>query len=153
MGVEMIRTVWLAAFCLAGLGGLCATKVTASISPLDDGATDPAMVSATVIPDTLTLADQVDLTGLRPTAEITLAQSMDPLAVRPIKAGRLPSHGQQRQINTRAKLVAALPKPSTKSRISKNDKLSKLAGELKKCPETSGLGALIMSLTGTSHCS
>jgi hypothetical protein len=153
MGVEMIRTVWLAAICLAGLGGLCASKVTASISPPGDGATDPAVVSATVIPDTLTPADQVDLTGLRPTAEITLAQSTDPLVVRPIRTGRPPSRGLRRQINTRATLVAALPKPRAKSRISKNDKFPRLAGELKKCPETSGLGALIMSLTGTSHCS
>ena len=148
----MIRTVWLAAFCLAGLGGLCASKVTASISRPEDGIGDSAMVSADVVPDTLTAADRIDLTGLRPTAETTLAPPLDPVVIRPIKAKRTLASGLRRQAKTKAKVIAVLPKPWLKFRISRNGKPPKLAGDFKKCPEADSLDAHIMSLTGTSHC-
>lgn len=149
----MIRTVWLAAFCLAGLGGLCASRVTASISPSETGIADPAIISAGVVPDTLTAADKADLTGLRPTAEATLAQPTAPVVMRPVKARTLiPSRGLQRQASTKAKMIAVPPRPRPKLRISRNGKTSKAADQT-KCAATNNLGALIMSLTGTSDCS
>jgi hypothetical protein len=153
MRVEMIRTVWLAAFCLAGLGGLYASRVTASISPPETGAADPATISSRVVPDTLTAADKLDLTGLRPTAEATLARPTAPIVVRPVKVRTMiPSHGQQRQTCAKAKMIAAIPRPRPKFRISRNGKTPK-AGDQAKCATANSLGALIMSLTGAPHCS
>lgn len=150
----MIRTVWLAAICLAGIGGLYAGKVTASISPSDGGVVDPAMISAGVVPDTLTAADKIDLTGLRPTAEAALAPPTVPIVIRPVKARTMiPSRGLRRQTNTKAKVTAANPKPRPKFRMSLNGKASKIAADQTKCAGINSLNALIMSLTGTSHCS
>jgi hypothetical protein len=149
----MIRTVWLAAFCLAGLGGLCASRVTASISPAETGVADLAIVSTGVVPDTLTAADKVDLTGLRPAAEATLAQPTVPIVIRPVTARTMiPSRGLRRQSSTKAKMIAAFPRPRPKFRMSRNGRTLK-AGDQTKCAATNSLGALIMSLTGTSHCS
>jgi hypothetical protein len=144
----MNRTVWLAAVFLAGLAGLCASQVTASISRPDDGDTNPAIMTAGIGSDTLAATDKVDLTGLRPAAEVTLAEPADPVLIAPAKTKSVTL-----QRHTRAKVVAALPKPRPKLRMSRNDKLAKLAFDPRKCPETNGLVALITSLTGTSHCS
>lgn len=148
----MIRTVWLAAFCLACLGGLYASKVTASISAPEDGIADPATSAAAAEPDTLTAADRVDVTGLRPAAEATLVQSTDLVVVRPVKANRFALHRLQRPSDTKAKVIVVLPRPRPKPRLSRNGKSPGLAGDLKKCPENNSLGTLIMSLTGASHC-
>jgi hypothetical protein len=146
----MNRTVWLAAFCLAGLGGLCASQVTASISRPDDSNTNPTIMTAAIGSDTLAVADKLALTGLRPTAEVTLAEPADPILISPVKTKGVPL---QRYHSAKAKVIAALPKPRPKLRISRNDKPPKLAGDPRKCPESNGLVALISSLTGTSHCS
>jgi hypothetical protein len=146
----MNRTVWLAAFCLAGLGGLYASQVTASISRPDDVSTYPATMTAGIGSDTLAVADKVDLTGLRPATEVTLSEPAEPVFISPVKTkGVL----LQRYHSAKAKVIAALPKPRPKLRTSRNDKPLKLAGDPRKCPETNGLVALITSLTGTSHCS
>jgi hypothetical protein len=148
----MIRTVWLAAFCLAGLGGLCASKVTASISQPEDDIPDSVMVSTGVAPDTLTAADKVDLTGIRPTAEAALAQLNDPAVIPAVKFRRTRANGLVRQIDTKASMIAVLPKPRPKVKISKDSNAPKLAGDLKKCPQPDGLAAIITSLTGASRC-
>jgi hypothetical protein len=147
-GGEMNRTIWLAAFCLAGLGGLCASQVTASISRPDEGNTNPSIMTAGIGSDILAVADKVDLTGFRPAAEVTLAEPAAPVLISPVKTKGVALHH-----NAKAKVIAALPKPRPKSRISRNDKPPRLAGDPRKCPETNGLVALITSLTGTSHCS
>ncbi len=148
----MIRTVWLAAFCLACLGGLYASKVTASISAPEDGIADPATSTAAAELDTLTAADKVDMTGLRPAAEATLVQSTDLVVVRPVKANRFALHRLPRPNDMKAKVIVVLPRPRPKLRLSKNGKSPSLAGDLKKCSETNSLAALIMSLTGAPHC-
>jgi hypothetical protein len=150
----MIRTVWLAAFCLAGLGGLYASRVTASISLPETGVADPAIIGARVVPDTLTSADKIDLTGLRPTAEATLARPAAAVVIRPVKVRTvIPSRGQRRRASTKAKVIAALPAPRPKSRGSRNGNAPKLAGDQAKCARPNGLSALIMSLTATPPCS
>jgi len=55
----VIRTVWIAAFCLAGLGGLFATRVTASIP--EEIVRDPTTVGTSLVRDTLTKADKLDV--------------------------------------------------------------------------------------------
>jgi hypothetical protein len=149
----MIRTVWLAAFCLAGLGGLYASRVTASISPPETGVADPAIIGTRIVPDTLTSADKIDLTGLRPTAEATLARPTAAAVIRPVKVRTaIPSRGHRRRASTKAKVIAALPE-RPKSRVSRNGNAPKLAGDQAKCTRPNGLSALIMSLTATPPCS
>jgi hypothetical protein len=146
----MNRTVWLAALCLACLGGLYASQVTASISRPDDVNTNPASMTTGIGSDTLAVADKVDLTGLRPTAEVTSEEPADPVLINSVKTKGIPP---LRHHSAKAEVIAALPKPRPKLRISRNDKPPKLAGDPRKCPETNGLVALITSLTGASHCS
>jgi hypothetical protein len=150
----MIRAVWLAAFGLACIGGLYAGKVTASISPSDGDIADPAMISAGVVPDTLSAADKMDLTGLRPTVEVALAPPTVPIIIHSVKSRTtIRSRGLPRQANTKAKVTAAIAKQRPKFRLSRNEKASKLAGVQTKCAGINSLGALIISLTATSHCS
>ncbi len=55
-GWIVIRTIWIAALCLAGLGGLFATRVTASIS--EEAVRDPDTVGISQRRDTLTKGDR-----------------------------------------------------------------------------------------------
>jgi hypothetical protein len=147
----MIRTVWLAAFCLAGLGGLCASKVTASISPAAD--VDPMMMTAAAAaPDTLDVTDRLDLSGSRPTAEVSLVQPAEAVSIRTTETS-FPSHRMLRHRRAKPKGIASLQRPRARLRLSANNKLPRLSGDSKKCPGTSGLTALINLLTNSSHCS
>ena len=145
----MIRTVWLAAFCLAGVGGLCASKVTASISAPQEGVPDQTMVSANIASDTLSRADKLDVTNLRP-----VATPPDPVAALPIKLKTTSSGNLQRQSRPNAnRRTATLPKPRPKVRLPKNSIPSNSAGDLKTCPQTEGLGSILMLFSGMLRCS
>ena len=61
-GWIVIRTIWIAALCLAGLGGLFATRVTASIS--EEAVRDPDTVGISQRRDTLTKGDRLDVAYL-----------------------------------------------------------------------------------------
>jgi hypothetical protein len=78
-GVEMIRTIWLAAVFLAVICGLCASKVTASISPPEDGVPDRTMVSFAT--DTLTNSDRLDVESLPLEPVASFALPPDPVAL------------------------------------------------------------------------
>jgi hypothetical protein len=151
----MIRTVWLAAFCLAGVGGLCASKVTASITAPQEGVPDQTMVSTNIASDTLTRADRLDVTNLRPVAEATIALPRpDPVAALPIKLKTTSSGNLQRQSPPNAnRRTATLPKPRPKVRLPKNSNSSNSAGDLKTCPQTEGLGSILMLFSGMLRCS
>jgi hypothetical protein len=147
----MIRTVWLAAFCLAVLAGLCASKVTASISAPEEGVPDQTMVSTNISSDTLTRADKLDLTNLRP---VVALPPPDPVAALPIKLKTTSSGNLLRQSRANAKRrTAALPKPRPKVQLPKNNSASNSAGDQKTCPQTEGLSAILMLFSGTPRCS
>ena len=105
----MIRTVWLAAFFLAGICGLCATKVTASISLPEEGIPDRTTVS--FVTDTLDQADRFD------EPDATFALPPDPIIVLASKS--LVSSGNlQRQTNPRVGRTAVLlPRPRPKVQL------------------------------------
>jgi hypothetical protein len=112
VGVEMIRTIWLAAFFLAGICGLCATKVTASISPPEEGVPDRTTVS--FVTDTLNKADRLDVSKLAGEPEATFALPPDPIIVLASKS-LVSSGSPQRQSNPRAGRTAVLlPRPRPK---------------------------------------
>src|ERR1700755_2142035 len=75
----MIRTIWLAAVFLAVICGLCASKVTASISPPEDGVPDRTMVSFAT--DTLTKSDRLEIASLPLGPVATFALPPDPVAL------------------------------------------------------------------------
>jgi hypothetical protein len=149
----MIRTVWLTALCLAGVGGLCASKVTASITAPQEGVPDQTMVSTNIASDTLTRADRLDVTNLRPVAEATIAlPPPDSVAALPIKLKTTSSRNLQRQSRPNAR-TATLPKPRPKVQLPKNSNPSNSAGDLKTCPQTEGLGSILMLFSGMPRCS
>ena len=116
----MIRTVWLVAFFLAGICGLCATKVTASISPPEEGIPDRTTVS--FVTDTLDQADRFDISKLAGEPDAMFALPPDPIVVLASKS--LVSSGNlQRQTNPRVGRTAVLlPRPRPKVQLSQPSK-------------------------------
>ena len=102
----MIRTIWLAAFCLAGLGGLCASKVTASIYPSEECAPEQVQVqpvlSDAIVQDTLTKGDKAEVTEA-PAADAT---SSLPIESNDVSAGKPPD--ESRPLITPSKKVGGV---------------------------------------------
>jgi hypothetical protein len=147
----LIRSVWIAAFGLAVLGGLFATKVTASMSSSEETVLDPTMIGTNLMQDTLTKADKLDLTNLNP-----LAETIPVLPTKPIEVLRTKPSAKgssQRLFNpSRNRIAVTLPKPRPKIRLSKNNDPAKAAVDLKNCPQPDGLGAILMSFAGSLRC-
>jgi len=106
--------------CLAGLGGLFATRVTASIS--EGAARDPATVGTSFAQDALTKADRLDLTYLRYPAENIPVPPSEPIAAEIVptkpatsaKIGNPHPPGRSAQRN-----VVVLPKPRPQDQTGK----------------------------------
>jgi hypothetical protein len=115
-GVEMIRTIWLAALFLAAICGLCASKVTASISPPEDGVPDRTMVSFTT--DTLTKSDRLDIDNLPLQPEVTFALPPDPVAIffrsSQTMASTTSLHRPLKQMAKRSAVMLPKPRPKVK---------------------------------------
>jgi hypothetical protein len=149
--MNMIRTIWLAAFCLAGLGGLCASKVTASIYPFEECATGQSQSQSTVIDaivaDTLTKADTAEVA---PAAEATGSlpiESNDVVA----EKQTVPRSKHLSVPNAHLKTVM-LPKKRPKIRVAKNANQDNISADPKNCSQPDGLGGLLKSLAGAPHC-
>jgi hypothetical protein len=116
----MIRTIWLAALFLAAICGLCASKVTASISPPEEGVPDRTMVSFAT--DTLTKSDRLDVANIPLAPAVTFALPPDPIAI--LIGSSLPTspaihvHQPLKQIAKRSAVM--LPKPRPKMKPSPN---------------------------------
>jgi hypothetical protein len=150
----LIRTIWIAALCLAGLGGLFATRVTASIS--EGAARDPATTGTSFAQDTLTKADRLGLTYLRHPAENIPAPPTEPIAAeivptKPATSTKIenphsPGRGVQRN-------AVVLPKPRPKIRPAKNARdVVKASVDLKACHQQNGFGGMLISLSGAPRC-
>ena len=115
-GVEMIRTFWLAALFLAVICGLCASKVTASISPPEEGVPDRTMVSFAT--DTLNRSDRLDVVDLPFEPEVTLALPPDPIAILlanlPTASSTIHVHRPLKQIARRSTVMLPRPRPKVK---------------------------------------
>jgi hypothetical protein len=114
----MIRTIWLAALFLAVICGLCASKVTASISPPEEGVPDRTMVSFAT--DTLNQSDRRDVANLPFEPEVTLALPPDPIAIlfgnSQTVSSAIRVHRPLKHIAKRSTVM--LPKPRPKVRLS-----------------------------------
>ena len=147
----MIRTIWLAAFCLACLGGLCASKVTASIYPSEESVPDQPqyqpVVSRAVVVDTLTKSDTAEVA---PVAEATGSlpiESNDVIA----EKSQAPRSKHLAVPNVHAKSVM-LPKKRPKIRMAKNANQDNTAIDPKNCSQPDGLSGVLKALAGSSHC-
>jgi len=170
----VIRIVWIAAFCLAGLGGLFATRVTASIS--EEAVRDPATVGTSLVRDTLAKADKLDVGYFRYPVESTPVPAAEPIAAeiqptkafqpskpfqptkafQPIKAWATAKAGCSDAPGLSAHRIAVLlPKPRPKIKPTRNAKdvgLAKAALDLKTCHQQDGLAGLLISLNGSPRC-
>jgi len=150
----VIRTIWIAALCLAGLGGLFATRVTASIS--EGAVRDPATVGTSFAQDPLTKTDRLDLIYLRHPAENVPAPPTEPIAAEIVptepatsaKIGNPHPPGRSAQRN-----AVVLPRPRPKIRPAKNAKdVVKASVDLKACHQQNGFGGMLISLSGAPRC-
>lgn len=145
-----MRTVWIAAFCLALLGGLFATKVTASMAPAEDIALDPT--AASTARDTLTRSDKLDVGYFLPSGAngALPIESMDVLQIPSRMAAARGARGVKRPHANR--IAVMLPKPRPRIRLSRNNDASKAAADLKSCAQPEGLGGLLLSWSGSLRC-
>jgi hypothetical protein len=149
----MNRTIWLAAFCLAGLGGLCASKVTASIYPSDESTPDQTqiqlMVSDAIASDTLTKSDKAEVTET-PAADATFSL---PIESNDVSAAKAPErHSKHLASSNLHPKTVLLPRERPKTRLTKNTKQDTAAIDSKNCPANDGLGGLLKSFAGSPHC-
>src|SRR5712664_703451 len=140
--------------CLAGFGGLFATRVTASIS--EGAARDPATVGTSIAQDALTKADRLDLTYLRYPAENIPVPPSEPIAAEIVptkpamsaKIGNPHPPGRSAQRN-----AVVLPKPRPKIRPAKHAKdVVNASVDFKACHQQNGFGGMLISLRGAPRC-
>jgi hypothetical protein len=181
-GWIVIRTIWIAALCLAGLGGLFATRVTASIS--EEAVRDPATVGVNRERDTLTKGDRLDVAYLRQATEsipvapaVPITEEIQPAepfqfanrfanpsatatVESPVAPGQAagpsatPSASSSASSSARRSMVL-LPKPRPKIRPAKNKKDVGVAGaavDPATCHQQDGFGGLLISLSGAPRC-
>ena len=153
----MNRTIWLAAFCLAGLGGLCASKVTASIYPSEESTPDQTqiqlMVSDAIASDTLTKSDKAEVTEA-PAADATFSL---PIESNDVSASKTPEHRAKHLASSNPHPKTVLlprerPKSKLQTKLAKNAKQDTAAIDSKNCPANDGLGGLLKSFAGSPHC-
>jgi len=140
----LIRTVWIAAFSLAVLGGLFATKVTASIAPVEEAGLVPTDVI--LAQDTLTKSDKLDVAYLLASAEAYPVLPNSSTVVLETRSRFAASGG------ARGRSAVKLPKPRPKIRMSKKNNPAQAAGDLKSCTQPDGLGGFLLSLSGSLRC-
>jgi hypothetical protein len=154
-GWIVIRTVWIAAFCLACLGGLFATRVTASIS--EEAVRDPITIGTSFGQDTLTKSDKLDIRYLRDPIASAPVVPTEPIAAE-IQPTELPASEKTASAsapNLVARRITVLPKPRPKIKPVKNIRdggLAKAAVDQNTCHQQDGLGGLLISLSGAPRC-
>jgi hypothetical protein len=145
----LIRTVWFAAICLAGLGGLLAAKCT-PVASAEESVLDPTLVAVGLGDDTLTKSDKLTVAYVLP-SEIA--------PERPTESLRRQEPGENAK--TRSQPLAAshpsrrgvlLPKPRPKIKLAKVSHPPKPVVEVKTCSQPDGLGGLLLSFSGQPHC-
>jgi hypothetical protein len=176
----VIRTIWIAALCLAGLGGLFATRVTASIS--EEAVRDPDTVGISQRRDTLTKGDRLDVAYLHRPIEsmpvvpaVPIAAEIQPAepfqfakltatatAESPVAPGQAagPNANASASSNSSASSSARrstvlLPKPRPRIRPAKNKKdvgVARAAVDPGTCHQQDGLSGLLISLSGAPRC-
>ena len=160
----MIRTVWIVAFCLAGLGGTFATRVTASIS--EEAVPGPTTAGTSLLQDTLCKADKLNVGYVRYPAERapvenapvantpavpTVAAEIEP-AKPPATAKAGSSHAPD-PVARRAAVVLPKPRPRIRpAKHAKNVGLARATVDPNTCHQQDGLGGMLISLSGSPRC-
>jgi hypothetical protein len=169
----VIRTFWFAAFCLAGLGGLLATRVTASMAFSGESILDPAVLGEALAQerptnqtptnqtlaidmptrDTLTKADRLDVAYL-PVAMVMIAEApAEPIAVPETKPDANAGADLQRSAALHVhRSSVMLPRPRPKIRPAKISHAAKPVVEVKTCTPPEGLSVLLMALANQPRC-
>jgi hypothetical protein len=164
----MIRTFWFAAFCLAGLGGLLATRVTASMAFSSEGVLDLVMLGEalaqdtltnqtltkdTLVQDTLMKADRLDVAYL-PVAVAMIAEApVESLVVPETKPDANAEANLQRPAASHVgRTGVMLPRPRPKIRPAKISHLAKPVVEVKTCTPPEGLSIILMALANQPRC-
>jgi hypothetical protein len=169
----MIRTFWFAAFCLAGLGGLLATRVTASMAFSGESILDPAVLGeglaqdpltnqtlAIDMPtrDTLTKADRLDVADLLVAAAMVAEAPAQSIAVPETKPDANAGADLQRSAALHVHRTSVmLPRPRPKIRpakigLAKISHAAKPVVEVKTCAPPEGLSGLLMALANQPRC-
>jgi hypothetical protein len=162
----LIRTVWIAALCLAGLGGTFATRVTASIS--EEAVPGPTTAGAGVLQDTLCKADKLDVGYVRYPAQRAPAENApvantpavpsEPIAaaIEPARPPATAKAGSSLAPGAGARRAAVvLPKPRPRIRPARQAKGVGLARAMvnpNTCHQQDGLGGMLISLSGSPRC-
>ena len=157
----VIRTVWIAAFCLAGLGGTFATRVTASIS--EEAVPDPTTVGTSLMQDTLSKADKLNVGYARHPAESAPVENIPAVPAEPIAAEIEPAKppatakaGCSYAPDPGARRTAVvLPKPRPRIISAKHEKdvgLARATVDPNTCHQQDGLGGMLISLSCTPRC-
>jgi hypothetical protein len=162
----LIRTVWIAAFCLAGLGGTFATRVTASIS--EEAVPGPTAADTGLLHDTLCKADKLNVGYVRYPAERapventpvanTPAVPAEPIAaaIEPAKPPATAKAASSHAPDPGARRAAVvLPRPRPKIRPARHAKgvgLARATVDPNTCHQQDGLGGMLISLSGSPRC-
>ena len=147
----MIRTVWIAALCLAVLGGLFATRVTASLARTEEIVLHPTTVSPSLTQDTLTKSDRFDLAY--PSVEtIPILPSKSTEVLRTKPAARASGNSRNTPDPNANRTGVMLPKPRPKTRLSKHNYPAKAVTDLKTCTQPDGSADILVLLGGSRRC-
>jgi hypothetical protein len=159
----LIRTLWIAAFCLAGLGGTFATRVTASIS--EEAVAGPTTVGTSLMQDMLCKADKLNVGYVRYPAERapvenapvanTPAVPAEPVAagIEPAKPPATAKAGSSHAPDPVARRAAVvLPRPRPRIRPAKHVGLARATVDPNTCHQQDGLGGMLISLSGSPRC-
>jgi len=172
-GSILIRTIWIAAFCLAGLCGTFATRVIASIS--DQAVRDPTTVGTSLVRDTLGKADKLNLGYLRYPVERAPLENTPAVATEPIAAEIQPATplqpatpfqpskpwaaakaGSSYLPDPAARRTAVvLPRPRPRTRPAKHARdvgIARATIDPNTCHQQDGLSGMLISLSGAPRC-
>jgi hypothetical protein len=172
----LIRTFWFAAVCLASLGGLLATRVTASMALTAEGVIDPATRGEgpardglkdrdESTKDTLTKADRLDIAYCPAAAmliadvqakSIVVAETTPDASATPASQHPVASHGHR----PRVMLPRPRPKNATTNaitignaiRIAKTSRPVVPVLDVKTCAQPEGLSGILMSFSSQPRC-
>jgi hypothetical protein len=179
LGVEMMnRTFWFAAFCLAGLGGVLATRVTASMAFSGESVLGPVMLGEGLAQDMPTMdtlakdaptldalakADRLDVAYLTVAAAMIPEAPIGSIAVPETKPGADLEVVSQRPAASRVNRTSVmLPRPRprislaktslAKTSLAKTSRSARPVVEVKTCFQPEGLSGLLMAFSGQPRC-
>src|ERR1700753_2543615 len=132
------------------IAGLCASRVAASISPLDESVATQTTADAFVSSEPLAKADKLIVVADLPAVEATSSLPPDPPAV-PAITPKAAEIAPMPATPKAGRTIAILPKPRPKIRLSK-DSTSTTIVDVKSCARPDGLVGMFATLSGSIDC-